>query len=228
MASTQTGVIFVDKKGLYFYTSILTSPLFFEFPPANVINLDVIHEEKLEEKIQAFIVQNQLSPTSVIMVLAESTYFEKDFIDIPPDQQETAKRAYMDNVPFELIDTKSYPLPNGFKLVVVNKQLCDVLKRSFEKKGFGIEGITPVLVLGPLAPLTDMPSLQTLLITMISKFALLKQNAFSLQQIKQQALPSSSPFRRDEPKENNNKKIIFLGLVFSVLLLFLGYMLFWQ
>lgn len=219
----QQSIIYISRNGFGYYSS--QNSIWFAFPPL-VKDLEVINKTEFVNAIEVFIDKNQIFKASCFVVLSENVYFERDFTGIPQDQQETALQTFVDTVPFENTLKKTFPIENGFKVVVVNKDLCMFIRQAFLEKGFIFESITPVLAIGSQVVEDENGINQESINLLFQKIAVLRQNSFSLIEQVQQIKPIPQPLiQQANSTEKNNTKLFWLLGIFSVLLLFLAAML---
>ncbi len=221
MALQQTGIIYVRSNGFDFYGNKMVNGARFDFPLTAVKDLDVINKGELEETISTFIEKNQILPANCIIVASESVCFEKDFVDIALDQQENRTREFLENIPFEEVNTKTFPIERGNKIVAVNKNFYETIKTGFENKGFVVEGVTPSLVLGTALGNTEHGLSPEAITILFEKYNMLKENSFRMDEKKLVIVPKNT---EASSKKVIHKKIIFLSGFFILLLGILAFM----
>ncbi len=221
MAVQQIGIIYLRANGFDFYGNKMVNGIRFDFPLTAVKDLDVVNKGELEESISTCIEKNQILTANSIIVISESVCFEKDFVDIPLDQQENLTRAFLENIPFEQINTKTFPIERGEKIVSVNKDLYEAVKTGFENKGFLIEAVAPSLVLGTALGNTEHGLSAEAITILFEKYTMLKENSFAMDEKKQVAEPKKT---EENGKRAMNKKLVFLSGIFILLFGILAYM----
>lgn len=147
-AKSSNSIILLDSNKIEYYSSAIDDIVTLEFPSEIVRDLEVLKKSDLEMKIVWFINQNKIHPSSLIMVLTESVCFEQDLPELPFDKQEAAFQNFLEYIPFENTNHKVYKLQKGYKIVAVNKELCQSVKDSFIKMGFAITAIVPTSIMG--------------------------------------------------------------------------------
>lgn len=219
MASPNQNIVYLFRDGFDYYGSQMSGGIRFIFPKTSVSDLDVLNKQELKDAIKSFIDQNQILVGNYIIVVSERVYFEKDFLNIAAEQQNSVLQSYLDTVPFENTLVKTFPIENGFKAVVVNKDLCLVLQEAFLEKGFAIDGVTPVLILGTALTGGENGLSADSIRLLFEKYSILKQNSFSVQTEEAKKLFSSQnpPLPKSITKEVN-KKLIALLAIFILLL----------
>ena len=223
MAIKQTGIIYLRANGFDFYGDKMVNSVRFDFPVTTVKDLEVVNKGEIQQSIGACIEKNQILTANSIIVASESICFQKDFIDIPPDKQESQTREFLENIPFEQINTKTFPIEGGNKIVVVNQELYESIKTAFENKGFLVEAVTPSLVLGTALGNTENGLSPEAITLLFDKYNFLKENSFPIDEKKTVTIQKIS---EEKGKKVINKKLIILIALFVVLLGVLGYMIF--
>src|SRR3989344_4723541 len=133
-----TGIIFLQKDKFDFYSPGLIKIIEFRFVPEIIRDLEIINSELLENLIKLFVSNNKIPPSELIIVLADNACFVKDFIVpailVSPQQQGALPstlqnsdvsgkfqediNAFIDNVPFENVQSRNFPMGNGTKVLV--------------------------------------------------------------------------------------------------------------
>lgn len=206
-------VIYIERNYLYFYGGNVHAPIPLQFQPTTVKDMELINYTELETQINTLIKTNKIVPDDTGIVIAHQSSFEKL---IPPKvtgvELETAKKTFLDNVPFEDIMYKEFPSSSGIKLVAVNKELIYAVKNIFQNLGLRITTITSVT---PLYPDTDAPFNVTLAQQFIKKSSQLNQATFPVDDIE---APSTDAYdERNKPVKNNNRVFVLVG-VFIILI----------
>lgn len=160
--STQTkqiAAIYIEREKFTFVSSQQVQV--FSFQPEAVKDLEVINKELLIAQIKSFIETNKLNPTVFIIILSGSILFEQDFG--APNQDVTAEmQKFLDNVPFENVISKTFPLANGVKVIAANKDLSKVIKHAFEMEGFIATAVVPSIAFGGSVDPSDQGMLKTI------------------------------------------------------------------
>ncbi len=151
----RTGIVYIQKDRLQLYSPFLSSIIEFRFVPEIVQDLDVINKELLENLIKSFIANNKISPSNLIIVISDSASFSKDFVNPTTSGQQLTQTGlqaqadeFIQNVPFENVSSKKFPLPNGIKAYTTNQELYETVQLAFEREGFIIEEVIPAFVFG--------------------------------------------------------------------------------
>lgn len=125
----------------------LTAPLALQLPAAVIRDLEITSQTALETLIHAFVVNQKLTPTDLILVLSQEVYFEKDIGKCDGEEQEKLIQQFVDTVPFTTTSEKVFQIRGSCRLVVINRTLYDAFKTAFEKEKFPVVAVVPELVL---------------------------------------------------------------------------------
>lgn len=125
----------------------LAAPLSLQFPPQVVKDLEMTSQTALENLIHAFVINQKLTPVSLILVLSQEVYFEKDIGKSEGEEKEKLVQQFVDMVPFTTTSEKVLQIRGSSRLVVINRALYDAFKTAFEKEQFSVVAVVPELVL---------------------------------------------------------------------------------
>jgi len=139
-------IIDVTREKLSLCSSSNFDPVIFNFNESMMTDLEVINREELKSKLQAFVVEKKIKPSPLLMVLEDSVYFEKNYTGpTAPSMEEVQK--FIDTVPFSAVSSKLFKVGNGYKMVVINRELYEALDQIFEKLGFPLMSVVPGFIL---------------------------------------------------------------------------------
>src|SRR5260221_13724019 len=100
-------LFYIEKnKGIFLQTGV--KPLIFSFPEAVVNNLEIKDKSKFEQLIAHAIMQYEIKPTNILVVLSKEVLFEKELKDVPLSLQSSETEKFLDMVPLHHILTKTY------------------------------------------------------------------------------------------------------------------------
>lgn len=125
-------------------------PLELKFSDASIKDLEIVNQGELENQIKAFTVARQLHPGELIFILTNKIVFEKDLSKIPQAERSAQILAFLDSVPFSSISHKIFRVQNIEKLIVINRNLFDGLKKAFAAVGFSVSAVVPGVMLGDI------------------------------------------------------------------------------
>lgn len=146
---TNTAPIVVDvaRDRLSLCTYANPQPFVFKFTSSMISDLEVVNHNELSQGIKGFIESTKLKSGQVVLILSESVYFEKDFAG-PESPSQSSIDNFVETVPFSSTSSKLFKVGSGYKLVVVNRDLYEPLKKAFELNGFSVAAVVPGFVLG--------------------------------------------------------------------------------
>lgn len=241
---TKTGVVYLQKDKLQVYSPYLASIVEFRFVPEVVRDLDIVNKNLLENLIKAFITNAKIPPGNLIFVLADNTYFIKDFV-IPPtptqpnstasvvpqvtmEQLQESAEQYIEHVPYDSVVSKTFPLKNGLRVCAVNQEFFSHINNAFEKNGFTVISVLPGLIFGnnlTARPVLDAGLAQLALqkVGSFKQYDLLNQEVFIPESEKMIENKEEVEFEEQKNKPNKKRLYVMIG-VFVVLLAVLGFM----
>lgn len=133
-------LLYLTRSGFKFFSKNFTKGISLSLPH-NVINdLEIVNLDRLREQIEAFILENKISPSSAGILLSEDVVFSKN-ISLDSKRQVGEVKEFLDEVPF---DSKElvYQIKPGVKnslVMATNGQLFLSIKDIFESKGWRVE-----------------------------------------------------------------------------------------
>ena len=219
----QPGVIYLDRQRLDFFGSnMVTNIVHLDFPINVIKDLEVAEKDELSIIIKAFIEFYKIIPSSVVLVLSPNIYFENNLPLSQENPPEAEIQNFLDNIPFENIESKVFREQSQAKIIATNKDLCEEIKNAFEKQGFIVEAVIPEFVLGKYIPFKNSMDLETCRL-ILEKFDSFKPENLLTKQV---LLPSEQTTPEDfRTKSKNNLKLIILIVIFLSLFGVLSYML---
>jgi hypothetical protein len=244
--TAKPGIIYLQKDKFQLFSPFLRQIVEFRFVPEIVRDSDVINSELLESLVKVFVENTKIPPGNLTIVLADNTYFVKDFVlpappppkpgQPPTPQQMTMETIsvmsmdFVEHVPYENVVSLTIPLKNGLKVCAVNKDFYGAISSAFEKLGFTIDAVYPGLVLGN--NLTTKPVLDTQLVSAIfqkagsmKQYDLLAQKVFSPEVKKVNDTESIEEVEQEipqDPKKPNKKRLFSMVGLLAVLLIILA------
>lgn len=217
-----SALLYLDKNGFYFFETGLQNIISSSFPETIIRDMDVINSVALQDQIKVFIEQYQLKPAAITIILSPHITFEKEFVDLKPEEQEENIQKFVDTIPFDIVISKTYQIEKGVKVIGSNKELYDELKKGFEKNSFSVDCIIPYQLLG-----TD----QTLIQNLIPENALLflkhldrLRHLTMITVIKPSTMENTARHSVQDKTKPNKKRLIIMALVFIMLFIILGFM----
>jgi hypothetical protein len=198
-----TGIIFIQRSKIEIYSPALGNVIQFPFTPSAVRDLEVLNTEELKTSLRTLITTSKMPVSSLIIVLANNTLYEHDFVENPQVSSEPQIQKYIDNVPFEETSVKRFPIDKGVKVVVANRYLFETIKKVFDALGFSISTVLPAQVFGQVAAL-DSNSISTIL----HKLESVKQH-----NMLETAQPSIAATVQETAEKKKKNKILLIAVI---------------
>lgn len=238
------GVIYLQKDKLQIYSPYVGNVLEMRFTTQMIRDLDVIDIELLENSLKAFVTNGKISPSSLVFVLADSTYFVKDFVppaapkvggaavatEVTKDILQKQADEFVEHVPFDNVVSKTLPLKNGLRVCATNKDFYEAVAIAFEHLGFSLVGIIPALVLGEglgARPVMDPAMAISILqkANTVKEYDLLNQQVYQPQlKLETEEMDEVELERmqgQNQYKKTNKKRLFALTGIFASLLIVL-------
>lgn len=223
----QPALLYLDKKGFYYYQSGLQNIISLAFLETSVKDMEIINGISIMNQIKTFVEQYQISPATITIIVSPNVTFEKGIVGLEMGERDEQVKKFIDTIPFESVLSKSYPIEKGVKVMGINEDLYVELKISFEKCSFSIENVIPYQLLG-----NDQALIQNLTAEnasqLLKKIGNLKQyTLLNVEKEKTQNVNNSSTNAQTgtKPKKSNIRLYLMIG-VFVILFAILGFMLF--
>jgi hypothetical protein len=143
-------VIEVNRDHLSLCSMTHLEPLVFKFTSAMVSDLEIVSAAELTAALRGFIEANKIKPTSLVLILSQAVYFEKNY---PGPNGPSSKEMddFNDSVPFAATSYKLFKVISGYKQVVINRDFYECFKQAFEDLGFSVQAVVPAFALGQTA-----------------------------------------------------------------------------
>jgi hypothetical protein len=145
--TAQPTIIHIDRDKLSLCAPYHLEPLVFKFPPELVSDLEIVDAPELNNGLRNFIEQYKIKPGLLVIIVAQSVYFEKNYTGQNPPTPEEVEN-FIDTIPFSTVSSKLFRVISGFKQVVINREFYETLKNSFEEMGFQVIAVVPGFALG--------------------------------------------------------------------------------
>ncbi|QQS44547.1 LytR C-terminal domain-containing protein [Candidatus Roizmanbacteria bacterium] len=211
-------IVFVDRKGLYYFGGDAKNALSLTFPPTSVQDMEVISGEELSKVISDFVKANKLKPADVLLCFSSQCYFEKVIPEkTSPEEIETLRMDFTDNVPFNKVLSKPYTQGNTTVIVALNKEFAYAIKNVFESAGFTTQAIVPTFALYGQQSVTFSGQVGGQL---MKHFNSLQQVSFPVKDEEPKNVDRDEKEFSTPKKQSNNRLYLLLG-VFAVLIVIL-------
>lgn len=152
MAKKQLGIFFIDINKAYFYGSNSASLLQIDIPADTVSYFDVINKDKFYQLIQTLITTHKIMPVPLLILFSPAGTYEKDAEGKTPEEITTSIEQFIDIVPYERVLSRTYKIQEKTKVVAVNKDIYETIKRAFEKLNFQTVAVAALPLLQKLVP----------------------------------------------------------------------------
>ena len=143
-------VVDLDRDKLVFCDNLSGTTFAFAYPPGAFKDMEVLNREELDTKLRTFITDKKLSPTNLVFVLSPTVYFSKDLPHLSEEERTNQTHKFLDMVPFSSVSSKMFHLGNDYKLVAINRDFYDTIRRTFELLGFSVQAVIPSFILGSM------------------------------------------------------------------------------
>lgn len=137
----QLGVFLLERAKASIFIQSNLSGFTVQIPTDTINDMEIISEEKLYLLIRKLLDSNKLVISELVMVLSLDFTFENDFEDDTSEHLMEKLKVFQDIVPFENVDSKILKQEKKWKVICVNKDLCDGLRRVFLKLNIAILSI---------------------------------------------------------------------------------------
>lgn len=144
MAQTLTKAFLYIERGGFIYAQANNPTIArFTFAPTSVRDLEVVNPIELAQQIKLFVAQNKLPAASILVAIGENACFQKEF-SVPVALADVADiQNYMNNVPFESVAYRMYPVDKKTIVVTANVDFYDALEQCFTDLGFQVSATIP-------------------------------------------------------------------------------------
>lgn len=241
MTAKGMGVIYLHRDRFEIFSPIPPRILEFNFVTDLVRDMEIINKDFLLNILKIFIQNNKLSPTNLIIVVANNACFIRDFTRDTTEKTPVEKTQeinaqideFLEHVPYEEVAGKSLDFQKGIRVFAVNQELYEVLKFAFEQEGFAVDSVIPAGVFAneiQQLPALTLPGANSIIQNsfMVKKYNFLN-NPIQEHQVKQEAHEEPveevqvQEVDQDTPPKpkNDHKREIMLGGLFGFLLIVL-------
>lgn len=233
MENVQIAIVFLDKDGFSLYSPTLESPMRLNFTPDTVQDMEILNTDAFIAQATTFLTRYVIPPSNITILISQTLLFIQDIPTvipaveegIPPEtisavEQQKKIQDFIDTVPFEIIESKTYPIENGIRVAATNKSIYEAIISVFEKQGSVIKTVIPAFILGlPNEGLND-----DVITAVINNSEALKAESFMIhpQEIIQLTPEEKKKQFLSLPKKQT--KLYAYGGIFVVLLAVLGFM----
>ena len=209
-------LVYVENNRCVIFGNDLAGMQQIDFPPDVIQDLDILNKESMYSLIQTFIENYQILPATIIIILSTLVTFDKDLSDVPPEQQDTEAKKFLDQVPFQTVLPYRFGFQNKLKIIAANKDFVYAIKTGFEKRACNVVAVVPFSVLQEVIPeLASNLDFNLLLakIESIKQYNMLGTHTLSSASI-------YAPPQKEKNKTNPQRLYLLVGVfVFLILIL---------
>lgn len=205
-------VIFFTEKGIQFASSPSTV-VSLNLPATVYRDLEIQDKNAFKAALDDFIAKNKITPSEVVLILSETTYFEQEIKTTNRVTAESEAQKFLEIIPFNLVDLKVFPFAGGFKAVAINRDIHQFLSECLKLDGFQLGGVYPISAFPQMSSKSGLnPELIKYILKTTSSVKSL--NFLSI-------APASGPQTKLSTDVQERKTEIALISVFAVLLIIL-------
>jgi hypothetical protein len=235
-------VIYLEPHQVSLYSTLTSTISNVVFSEGVIRDMEVVAVDVLQSQLETWLKQQNTQPHVAVLVLAEQTYFKKEFPGKQNAPSSAEITAFLDLVPLESPTTRVIPMVGAAVAVAANKDFYQPVVEVLQKEKISVVALTPTFVFktdqaqawqfNPETARKIVSEWETAqkfsLVGMITKRAAPKpsDNGNSSSAV---ALASA----RFGPTEEESKilglpRVAFLGIAFAILLGVLGVMIYFQ
>lgn len=138
----------LNRESMMFYSPELIDLSILNLNSDIIQDLEIISQSALERVIKNWLSQAQIEAKTLAIYFAEENYFFKDLTDTKINPQDPEIKNFLENIPFNHVVTKVFPMSQGARIAAINVSLLKPLVTVLEKCGFTILAATPAYVFG--------------------------------------------------------------------------------
>lgn len=229
LSAKQIGIIYLDKSRLYLYDHVKKAIFQFDIKPEVGKDLEIINSSLLDTQVKSFLETNKLTPSSLIIVLAQNLIFEKDLTNVSKEQQEAEAQRFLDNIPFESVSSGVYKSEKEYRIVAANSYFIKAIKNAFEELGFVTAYVLPSFVFGNLGDSLKQETIKIILgkVDSVKQYNLLNSHLLTAasgkeaEEQKGEKTQSGEEKEKKEEKKTSKKNLTAIGIfVLFIIVLF--------
>lgn len=236
-------VIYLEPHQVSFYSSVTSTILSMAFGQGVVQDMEVAAVEVLQSQLDTWLKQQNIQSHNAVMILADNAYFKKEFPGKQNAPNSADITAFLDLVPIESPTTRIIPMAEAAVAVAANKDFYQPIVEVLQKQKISVVALTPAFVfqLNPAEAwqfnpetarrvLSEWETAQKYsLVSMSAKKTVAKSVELTSPYTSTRAVaPAAFGNGAGEEKILGLPRVVFLGLTFGVLLLVMGFMLYFQ
>lgn len=133
---------------MMFYSPELVDLAIINLTTEIIQDLEIVSQSALERVIQNWLKESQLEPKTLAIYFVEENYFYQDLTAEVQGSNDPQIKSFLENIPFNHIVAKIFPMQNGSRIAAINKSLLKPLITVLEKYGFTVLAATPAFAVG--------------------------------------------------------------------------------
>jgi hypothetical protein len=181
-------------------------------------DLEIVSQSALERVIKNWLNQSQIEAKTLAIYLVEENYFFKDFADTKINPKDPEVKSFLENIPFNHIVTRAFPMQGGVRIAAINLSLLKPLITVFEDCGFTVLAATPAFVFGINS---ENPFSKELAKKSLENQDIFKAYNFLDQEEVEKKLAAQKSFLSVEINKNLIFMIVFLLVLIGILIILL-------
>lgn len=146
-------VVWVSANQLTLLGGKLSAPESIVLPETVISNLEVLDQDALYALIKDWATKHPMSEVELFLIYGPDVYYETVLKDeeVGKDERESVIVRFLDLLPFEQVESRTYMDNEGTRIIAINEELDDTLKRGFALQGYETRGEVAAATLGQVA-----------------------------------------------------------------------------
>lgn len=129
-------VVWVSRRQLILLGGKIAEPQSIVFPENIVADLEVLDQDALYGLIKEWSSRFPAASSELVWIFGPDVYFERVCQESEKQTWDSVVVRFLDLLPFEEVESRTYVTPVGTKVVAVNKSFYTALRRGFALQGY--------------------------------------------------------------------------------------------
>lgn len=211
-------VIWVTGRQLVVLGGKITEPQVIAFPENVISNLEIVDQDALYALIKSWTSQHPAAGAMVVWIFGADVYYEHVMAENEKVEWESVVVRFLDLLPFEEVESRVYTSLAGTKVVAINKDFYNSLKRGFALQGYVTKAEIVASELGKLSAAQTLD--KNVYAYVLKNLDLIDRNRL----VGEDMEVSGGVPQPEEPKKKSSSMPILI-VVFVILLGVMGFML---
>lgn len=138
----------INRQSMMFYSPELIDLAIINFTSEIIQDLEIVSQSALERVIKNWLNQAQIETKTLAIYFIEENYFYQDLTGNIQSSEDPQIKSFLENIPFNHIVAKIFPMQKGSRIAAINKSLLKPLITVLEKCGFTVLAATPAFAVG--------------------------------------------------------------------------------